>query len=210
MHDLANARRSEPVHYRGALYGLAAAALFGVSTPFAKLLLPDIGPVALASLLYLGAALALSSASFLRRADSPTAESPLQRADIPVLLAITASGGILAPLLMLHGLGHLSGVAASLMLNLEAPFTILIAVFLFGEHLGRREALAAMLIVGGALTLTGSFQDVAGESVGAVAIAGACLCWALDNNLTQRLSLRDPIAIVRMKALGAGIGNLII
>ena len=35
-------------------------------------------------------------------------------------------------------------------------------------------------------------------------LAGACLSWALDNNLTQRLSLKDPVAVVRLKALGAG------
>jgi drug/metabolite transporter (DMT)-like permease len=35
-------------------------------------------------------------------------------------------------------------------------------------------------------------------------VAGACLSWGLDNNLTRSLSLRDPVALVRAKTLGAG------
>jgi drug/metabolite transporter (DMT)-like permease len=44
----------------GSLYGLASATLFGLSTPFSKLLLARISPVMLAGLLYLRAALGLT------------------------------------------------------------------------------------------------------------------------------------------------------
>ena len=39
-------------------------------------------------------------------------------------------------------------------------------------------------------------------------MAGACLAWGLDNNLTRALSLRDPVALVRTKTLGAGVCSL--
>ena len=196
---------------RGAVFGVAAAALFGISTPAAKLLLPECNPIALASLLYLGAAAALFGAEFARRSrGTPTAEAPLKASDLPLLFGMIVSGGLLGPVLMLFGLARLSAVAASLLLNLEAPFTIVIAVLAFGEHLARRESVAAVLIVGGAVALSGGFEHVSAEVIGALAIAGACLCWAIDNNLTQRLSLRDPVAIVRLKALGTGAGNLLI
>ena len=44
---------------RGALFGLAAAALFGASAPVSKRLLPTMSPLVLAGLLYLGAGLSL-------------------------------------------------------------------------------------------------------------------------------------------------------
>src|SRR5207244_13064868 len=51
-----------------------------------------------------------------------------------------------------------------------------------------------------------------GESgrLGVAAIAAACLSWAVDNNLTQRLSLRDPVAVARTKSLGAGAASLVL
>jgi len=131
----------------GALAGLLAAALFGLSAPLAKLLLADVRPVTLAGLLYCGAGIAISIAMLIRRS---TPEAALKRADFGPLLGVVVAGGILAPILMLVGLDRVRGVVGSLLLNLEAPFTILLAVVVFREHLGRRTALAASFVLLGA------------------------------------------------------------
>ena len=195
-----------PARY-GAFCGLAAAALFGASAPVAKLLLRDTSPVMLASLLYLGAGTALSiTRALLRRAQSQ--EAQLARSDVPLLLTVIVTGGLLGPILMLLGLQRVSGVAGSLLLNLEAPFTMLIAVAFFGEHLGRLELAAATLIVVGGTLLADGASASSASILGIALLAGACLSWAVDNNATQRLSLKDPIALVRIKAVGAGLGSL--
>jgi drug/metabolite transporter (DMT)-like permease len=105
-----------------------------------------------------------------------------------------------------------SGIEGSLLLNLEGVFTILLAVLFFGEHLGGREMVAAGGIMAGAawLAMTGDADSMAGTTIGVASLAGACLAWALDNNLTQRLSARDPVGIVRVKALAAGGANLLL
>lgn len=189
--------------WTGALCGLGAAVLFGVSAPIAKGLLPKVSPLMLAGLLYLGAGIALSGATVLRgKRASP--EARLQRVDLPWLAGIVLLGGIVGPVLMLHGLGRVSAVAGSLLLNLEAPFTILAAALLFREHVGRRSVAAAALVVGGAAVLGYRPGELRADGLGILAIAGACASWALDNNFTQRLTLRDPTSVVRFKALGAG------
>jgi drug/metabolite transporter (DMT)-like permease len=192
---------------RGALLGLAAAALFGLSAPIAKILLGSVPPVLLAGLLYLGAALGL----WLQRIARPaTREAPLASQDAPLLIGIIASGGVLGPVLMLLGLSRVSALVGSLLLNLEAPFTVLLALVVFREHLGRYAAIATTFIIAGAGLL--KLEPSAGggntfDTLGVALLASACLCWAVDNNLTQRLSLRDPFAIVRVKTLAAGIFN---
>lgn len=191
----------------GAALGLLAAALFGVSAPLAKRLLGELRPQLLAGLLYLGAGLGLS---LIRVVSSAKVESPLRRGDMLPLLAVVVCGGIAGPLLMLLGLARLGALTGSLLLNLEAPLTILLAVLLFGEHLGRYAAVAAALILGGAVLLRLQPGPTQADGWGVMLLAGACLCWALDNNLTQRLTLRDPVALVRIKTLGAGSVNLLI
>lgn len=189
----------------GALHGLGAALLFGLSTPVAKLLLPGTGPFMVAALLYVGSGLGfLLLARFLPRGH----EAPLQRADVPLLAAVTASGGILAPVLLMVGLARLDGTSASLLLNLELPLTIAIAVGFFGDSLGRREIAGAVAVLAGGLLLGTGSGGGRTDAIGALAVAGAALGWALDNNLSQRLSLRDPVAVVRVKALVAGAVNL--
>jgi drug/metabolite transporter (DMT)-like permease len=190
---------------RGAIYGLLAAALFGLSAPLAKRLLGEMTPQILAGLLYLGSGLGLSAWRAMRPA---TSEASLTRADFPVLAGVVFTGGIVGPVLMLVGLNRVSAVAGSLLLNLEGPLTMGIAVVVFREHLGRYGVAAAACILLGAGLLRFQPGAVGVDAWGMAAIAGACLAWGVDNNLTQRLSLRDPFAIVRVKSLGAGSLNL--
>jgi len=201
-----NARREMRI---GSLYGLASALLFGASTPLSKLLLPDVGPLMLAALLYLGAAAfitVLRVPSAVRRQHS--AQARLRRSDVPILCLIIGFGGVLGPILMLFGLAKISALAGSLLLNLEAVFTILIAVFVFREHLGLDSAIGSVLVILGAALLGYQPGPVRGDIAGVLAIAGACLSWAIDNNLSQRLSLRDPMAVVQLKASGAGLTSM--
>src|SRR5437868_14934255 len=178
-------------HLRGAVLGLGSALLFGLGAPVSKLLLPRTQPLTLAALLYFGAGAAFLVARPRR------SEAPLTRADVPVLATAVIAGAALGPVLMLWGIARVSGLAGSLLLNLEAPFTIALAVLAFGEHLSRREALAAAVIMAGA-ALLGARGGWSGSGVGAAAIALACACWALDNNLAARLSLKDPVQVLRI------------
>ena len=210
---------------RGVLLVLAAAGLFGASAPLAKRLLPGATPVMLAGLFYGGAGLALTAWGLARRwssAGGSRAEAPLRRSDLPTLAAIVVLGGVVGPISLLWGLGHLSGISGALLLNLEAPLTALLAVLLFREHLGWRSAVAILIIVAAAALLASAdapASDSGGPSPGAggftlhgalpaLAIGFACLVWSFDNNLTQRLSVRDPLAVVRIKALAAAACNL--
>ena len=118
-------------------------------------------------------------------------------------------GGVAGPVLLLVGLERVTAVSGSLLLNLEAPLTAVLAVVAFREHLGTRGWIAGAAIMLGAVVL-GSGGAVGGDAWGVVLIAGACAAWAIDNNLTQRLTLKDPLSIVRFKAWGATTTNLVI
>jgi drug/metabolite transporter (DMT)-like permease len=206
--------RIEMTHARGAAMALGAALLFGASAPFSKLLLRDIGPMTLAGLLYVGAGLGLALRLPWwrdRAGGTPRVlETALKRTDLPLLLAAILCGSVLGPSLMMLGLQRLSAVTASLLLNLEPPLTILIAVLWFREHIGWRQAGAAGLIVLGEVIVGYGAGGMRTEWVGVVAIALACASWAIDTNLNQRLSLRDPIALGALKGLSGGILMLLV
>ncbi len=198
----------------GVRYAIAAAALFGASTPFAKLLLETVPPTTLAGLLYLGSGMGLAITRFIRRRGWVTkggapAEAPLTRRDWPWLGAAIVAGGIIAPVLLLVGLRSTPAATGSLLLNLEGVLTATLAWFAFHEHFDRRIALGMGAIVGGGLLL--SWQSADGGfslSWGALAICGACLGWAADNNLTRKVSAADPGEIAMWKGLVAGSLNL--
>jgi len=111
---------------------------------------------------------------------------------------------------MLFGLARISALTGSLLLNLEAVFTILLAVVVFHEHLDRTGVTASVVTILGAVLLSYQPGFVKGTLVGVISITAACFCWALDNNLSQRLSLRDPVTIVQVKSAGAGVTSLVL
>ncbi len=194
---------------------LASAVLFGVSTPLAKLLLGEIPPIALAGLLYAGAFLGLGvylgaagCARRWNRSRGSAGEAPLEKHDLPWLAGAILTGGIAAPILLMFGLGRVTGFAGSLLLNFEAAATALIAVLLFRENAGRRVwAALALMTAGGALLTWNSGQGRL-EFLGPLLVLAAMAGWGLDNNLTRRISDKDPVQIAMIKGLVSGAFSL--
>ncbi len=192
----------------GVPLAVASAALFGVSTPLAKLLLGSVDPWLLAGLLYLGAGLGLGMVQLARNTlRLPTAEAPLRRADLPWLAAVVGTGGVAGPLLLMLGLARTDAAGASLLLNLEGLATMALAWLVFRENVDRRLLVGALAILAGAVLLSWQGRGV-GLDLGALLIAGACLAWGIDNNLTRKLSSADPLQIALTKGLIAGAVNL--
>lgn len=191
---------------RNISYALLAAALFGASTPVAKLLVGALSPVLLGGLLYLGSGLGLGVARLLR--DRGWQSAGLARSDWPWLLGAIFFGGVLGPVALLFGLTQVSGATASLLLNLEAVLTAAIAWLVFQENAGRRVVLGMAAIVAGGVVLSWPAGEGGGSSAaGLAAIAAACLCWAIDNNLTRKVSASDALFIASTKGLMAGAVN---
>ncbi len=195
---------------RYVIIALLSAALFGLSTPAAKLLLGSVDPAILAGLLYCGAGVGVA---ILRRTGLfafAGAEAPLTRTDAPWLAGAIVSGGVVGPMLLMAGLARTGAESASLLLTLEGVATALLAWFVFAENFDRRIALGMACLVAGAVVLSWTGQPSLSGLIGPLAIVGACLAWGLDNNLTKKVSLADPLQIVELKGLFAGPVNLAI
>ncbi|MBN9555600.1 MAG: EamA family transporter [Alphaproteobacteria bacterium] len=193
---------------RGVIMALAAAILFGASTPFAKLLLgKGIDPWLMAGLLYLGSGLGLGTVWVVRKHIGPDREASLKGADWGWLSLVILAGGVVGPICLMAGLAQTPASTAALLLNLEGVATIALAWTLFGESADRRLRYGASAILCGAVVLSwrGGPSPV---GWGALLIVGACVAWGFDNNLTRKLSGSDPVQIATAKGLIAGIVNL--
>ncbi|GIX22476.1 MAG: membrane protein [Gammaproteobacteria bacterium] len=187
---------------------LAAAVLFGAGTPLAKLLLEHAGPWLLAALLYLGSGLGLWLLRQVRQ--SPTTQ--LARGDWLWLAGAVATGGVAGPVLLMTGLTAMPASGAALLLNAEGVFTALLAWFVFKENFDRRIALGMIAIVAGAVVLSWPAEGTVefASLWPALAVLGACLAWAIDNNLTRKVALSDASWIAMVKGLAAGATNLVV
>lgn len=192
---------------RHAAPALAAALLFGASTPLAKLFGASTPPLLLAGLLYLGSGLGLALLMLARRAvryGEPVGGIP--RRDVPWLIGAILAGGVLGPALLMAGLATTAAGPAALLLNVEGVATALIAWLVFKENADRQIVLGMLLIVAGGVLLAWQ-PGAAGAAPGALLIVAACLCWAVDNNLTRKVSANDALLIACLKGLCAGVVN---
>jgi drug/metabolite transporter (DMT)-like permease len=199
---------------RATLKALLAAALFGASVPLSKVLVQDVNPVPLAGLLYMGSGLCagviLAGRRLMAGRSGPGVEAGLRGRDIPVLAGAVLTGGVAAPIALMHGLRTTPAATASLLLAFEVAATALIAALVFSETIGPRVWVAVGLVTVGSGVLSGGGADEWGISVGALAILAASCLWGLDNNLTRLVSGKDPMAIVLIKGAVAGAFSLIL
>jgi len=196
----------------GAASALSAGVLFGASTPLAKRLILDVDPWMLAGLLYLGSGIGLCAINFVRRLarGSDSVVAPFRTAERCWLAAAILAGGVVAPVLMMYGLRDTAASSAALLLNLEGVFSVLLAWFVFHENFDRRVAFGVLAIGAGAVILSAEGGMTISSAAGPAAISGACLCWALDNNLTRKVALNDVARIAMLKGIAAGAVNVTI
>jgi len=191
------------------LPAIAGPVLFGMGVVASKPLLSRVDPVLAAGLLYLGSGIGLGILGLSRLFLSRSAkEAPLAKADLPWLCGAVIMGGMVAPVLLMLGLASVPANSTALLLNLEAPLTALLACLVFHEPLGLRSGPGIALVVLGGAALTWTGRPLAGLPWGGLAVTGACLAWAFDNNLSQRICAKDPVQIAAVKGLAAGACNM--
>lgn len=188
---------------RGIVRCGGAAVLFGVSAPLASRLAGDLGAFTLAGLLYVGAALAVAPVANRARPGRDAI-----RQSLPLLALAVVLGGAVGPVLLAAGLARLPAATSSLLLNLELVFTTLVAGLVFREHIGRAVAAGTALVLAGGLLLGWSGRPDA--RWGALLVAGACLCWAVDNSATATLDRLAASQITLTKGVVAGSANLVV
>ncbi|HRR54060.1 MAG TPA: DMT family transporter [Candidatus Methanomethylicus sp.] len=207
-------------HHWGYLGATAAAMLFGISSTFNKIALASVPPLLIAGMIYaIGGILLLAfrisplNELIINLLATPTqTEGRITGNDYRVLAFIIMCGSILAPILQLYGLNQSTAVNASLLLNAEVLFTVLIALAFWKERGSIKDYLAVCTILVGValLTTNGQLQDLSFDGIaGNLLIVGACLFWGIDNNLSKKLSKkRDLLLVTGLKCLIGGAALL--
>jgi drug/metabolite transporter (DMT)-like permease len=189
-------KRTDRPALRGAGLAMLAATLFGISTPLVQRAGSGVGPFSTAALLYVGAALA---GALTRR--PVEREAALRAIDLRRVALMALFGAAIGPVALAWGLQRTSATSASLMLTLEALFTVVLAHVLYRERMDRRVWLAMLLLLAGGAVLVSDRGSVGGaQLVGLLAVLAATAAWGVDNTLSRALAERDPGQVVLAKA----------
>lgn len=188
---------------------IMAAVLFGMSSPFSKLLLREIPPMLLAALLYIGAGIGMLCLNTYKTKNQVQKEAALSKEDLPYTVGMILLD-IAAPIYLMIGLSMSTASTVSLLSNFEIVATSLIAMIIFKESIGKHVWMSVVLITISCFILSISDFENLSFSIGSLFIIVACICWGFENNCTRMMSLKNPMEIVIIKGFGSGFGSLII
>ncbi len=185
--------------------GLLSGFLFGVATPFSKLLLNGLNSFQLAGLLYLGAALAMLPYIFRKNNNLKLLFHKGSRAKT---LGIIFFGGFLGPVLLLAGLKTANAASVSIWLNMELVATAILGILIFKDTLDRNTWIGVGLtVIAGIVTTLGEGSS---GLISALLITAACISWGIDNHLTALTDGASPQSVTFLKGIVAGSVNLLI
>ena len=187
----------------GYLSVLFSSALFGSVFTLAKIPLATVDPLALSAVVYTIAGLGLipfAKASFRLNT----------RHDYYYLAIVTAFGAVAAPVLLLYGLQQTDASDAAILTNGEIVFTIILSSIFFGEKPHHRMGLlAVILVVIGLFIATTDLklsETILQFNAGNLMILASMFMWAIDNNVSRRLTSNvSPAKIAMVKSLAGGL-----
>ena len=198
---------------------LAATVLFGIWNTFSKILLQDLDPLALSALVYCIAGVFLFFVRFSRfnnklmgMLDSNSeAETYMSCKDYVILIITAIAGSVIAPVIYLNGLNQITAVNASLLMNAEVLFIIVIGIFILKESFQKKEGVGLLLLLIGTIFLAtnGNLQYFSvSENFGTLLVIIAAFFWSIDTTLSKFLSnKRDLLGV---SALKCSIGGIIL
>src|SRR3989339_1173669 len=190
------------------VHAILAAFLFGLSTPFSKLILNhNNSPLLLASLFYLGAALFLLPFK-IKNLKNEISQLISHKSDLKRIAGAIIFGGITGPVALLYGIKYSSPESASLLLHMETVATSFFAWFVFKEHLSTKVILSSILtVIAGSLLVINFNLSI---NYGGALIILACIFWGIDNNLTANVASISPTVNTILKGFFAGSFNFIL
>ena len=181
--------------------------LFGFTFSMAKQPLENVDPIVLSAIVY-----PISFAALL-----PITKSSFKienKEDFLDILVISILGGVLAPILLFYGLERINASEAVILTNAQIIFTVLLSSLFFGEKPNGIIGYSGIVMVFVGLFVATSELDTSGSlfkyEPGKIMIVGAMLVWAIDNNISRRLTKRSTIWPAKIAMLKFLIGGIIL
>ena len=200
----------------GYLSVIIATMLFGLWNTFSKILLSYLNPLTLSALVYSIAGVflfivyisPLNKKIITKLDQNSKSESFITRKEYGILIITAILGAFLAPYIYLNGLNQITAVNASLLMNVEILFVVIIGIFFLKERFVKEDILGFLLIITGTVFLATNGQITnfpASQIIGTLLIVTAAFLWSIDTSLSKFISKKRELLLV--SAIKCSIGG---
>lgn len=191
---------------KGLLFAFLSAFLYDLNVPVSKYSLKTLSTNEILFLLYFGSAVGLFLLMLFNKKQKFSLK-PQKGESIFIIGVIIFD--ILAALFIVESLKYIDASTVSLISILEISFTIVISHFIFKTKISKKLIIAVILVSIGGILLSFDSSTEFKLSIASMLTVFATACWGLENNLTAKVSDKNPLLLVFYKCFAVAIFNLL-
>ena len=191
---------------KGLLFAFLSAFLYDLNVPVSKYSLKTLSTNEILFLLYFGSAVGLFLLMLFNKKQKFSLK-PQKGESIFIIGVIIFD--ILAALFIVESLKYIDASTVSLISILEISFTIIISHFIFKTKISKNLIIAVILVSIGGILLSFDSSTEFKLSIASMLTVFATACWGLENNLTAKVSDKNPLLLVFYKCFAVAIFNLL-
>lgn len=191
---------------KGLLFAFLSAFLYDLNVPVSKYSLKTLSTNEILFLLYFGSAVGLFLLMLINKKQKFSLK-PEKGESIFIIGVIIFD--ILAALFIVESLKYIDASTVSLISILEIGFTIVISHFIFKTKISKNLIIAVILVSIGGILLSFDSSTEFKLSIASMLTVFATACWGLENNLTAKVSDKNPLLLVFYKCFIVAIFNLL-
>lgn len=191
---------------KGLLFAFLSSFLYDLNVPVSKYSLKTLSTNEILFLLYFGSAVGLFLLMLFNKKQKFSLK-PEKGESIFIIGVIIFD--ILAALFIVESLKYIDASTVSLISILEISFTIVISHFIFKTKISKNLIIAVILVSIGGILLSFDSSTEFKLSIASMLTVFATACWGLENNLTAKVSDKNPLLLVFYKCFAVAIFNLL-
>lgn len=191
---------------KGLLFAFLSSFLYDLNVPVSKYSLKTLSTNEILFLLYFGSAVGLVLLMLFNKKQKFSLK-PQKGESIFIIGVIIFD--ILAALFIVESLKYIDASTVSLISILEISFTIVISHFIFKTQISKNLIIAVILVSIGGILLSFDSSTEFKLSIASMLTVFATACWGLENNLTAKVSDKNPLLLVFYKCFAVAIFNLL-
>lgn len=191
---------------KGLLFAFLSSFLYDLNVPVSKYSLKTLSTNEILFLLYFGSAVGLFLLMLFNKKQKFSLK-PEKGESIFIIGVIIFD--ILAALFIVESLKYIDASTVSLISILEISFTIVISHFIFKTKISKNLIIAVILVSIGGFLLSFDSSTEFKLSIASMLTVFATACWGLENNLTAKVSDKNPLLLIFYKCFAVAIFNLL-
>lgn len=188
----------------GIIFALLSAVFYAFNVIVEKMYINELSSYKILFLMYLGGGIGLLFIHLFAKTIKSNTKNKITKKEIPKILLIIFCE-LMASILIIEAIKRIDSSLVSLLCVFEIVMTSLCAYYIFKDPITKHETISIVLIFIGGIILNFKYGIFSNISISSLLVIGACFFWGIMNNVTAKISFKEPEFLTSIKCLSVAL-----